>query len=110
MAASPAVSRLARTAQSASSALARYRMKARVQESRIYALGGAAAGAAIAGAIDGKMGKPEILGVPAVPAVAALMAVAGLSEWVPAGEHVAAIGTGALCGSIYSYTAARLTE
>lgn len=108
--ASAAVEALARKAQSATNTVARMREAARIQQERVFQVVEVTGGAAVAGFVDGYFGRPEIFGVPATAGVGLLLAIVGLSDLVPGGVHLAAVGTGMFVGQAYEWAARRGVE
>ena len=99
--ASQAIQALARRAESARNTLANMREKARIQEERAVTVVEVALGGGVAGFVDGYWGDPKIFGMPAMAGVGVIMALAGLSGFVPGGMHVASIGVGLATGPLY---------
>ena len=108
--ASKAITALAQRAQSARNTLASLKEKAKVQDERVYTVAEVAGGAGIAGFVDGYWGKPEVFGLPAVPVAGVVLALAGLSGYVPGGMHVTALGTGMFAGPLYDMAARKGAE
>lgn len=99
--ASQAIQALARRAESARNTLANLREKARIQEERAVTVAEVAVGAGVAGFVDGYFGTPKVFGIPAMVAVGTLMALGGLSGWIPGGMHMTALGMGLFSGPLY---------
>lgn len=99
--ASEAIQALARRAESSRAALARIRENTKLQGERAMVVGETAVAALAAGFVDGYWGTPTMFGLPAVPVIGVLMALGGLSGWVPGGQHIAALGVGAVAGPLY---------
>ena len=108
--ASAAIQALAKRAQSATSQVARMKEAARVQQERVLQVVEVTGGAAVAGFVDGYFGRPEVFNVPATAGVGVLLALVGLSDWIPGGVHLASIGTGMFSGQAYEWAARRGTE
>lgn len=97
--ASATYDKLAKKADSALTSLKNFKQKAALSERRMLTAGEALVGGALGGIIDGKWGEGsthETWGIPTVAALGGAAVVAGLSERVPGGEDILAIGTGML--------------
>jgi hypothetical protein len=108
--ASQAIQALAKRAESARSTLTNMKERARIQEERVYTVAEVAGGGAVAGFVDGYWGKPEIFGMPAVPIIGVVLALVGLSGWVPGGMHVASFASGMVAGPLYELAARKGAE
>jgi hypothetical protein len=102
---SVAITKLADTAERSRAALVRVRDKAKLNNRRAMNVAEILVGAAGAAVLDRKLDKGaghfELLGAPATPVLGLLMAVGGLSGWVP--EDIAMVGVGLIAGPAYTY-------
>jgi hypothetical protein len=95
-----AYNKLAQRADRAVTALSNLKQKAKLSDRRMLTAGEGLVGGAVGGLIDGRWGggqTHEVLGgIPSVALLGGGCVVAGLSEAVPGGEDLLAIGTGLL--------------
>jgi len=99
--ASHAIQALARRAESARNTLANFKEKARIQDERFYMVGEVAIGSGTAGFVDGYFGAPKLLGVPVTAGIGVVMALGGLTGYIPGGQHMMALGMGLFSGPLY---------
>lgn len=110
---SAAYDKLAKKADRALTSLKNFKTTAKLNDRRVLTAGEAFAGGLIGGFIDGKFGggtRHEIWGIPTVGAAGAVMAILGMSEWVPGGEEMLSLGSGMLSYSGGSYLRDQVAE
>jgi hypothetical protein len=89
---------------------------ARVREERAYGAGTAVIAAALAGAADAKYraddgtAKKLVGPIPMVGGIAAILAIGGLTEYVPGSHYVGMAGVGALSYVIGKYSHDKTVE
>jgi hypothetical protein len=99
--ATQAIQKLAHAADSAKATLARFKERAKLNETRMLSAGEIVLGGAAGGLIDGKFDDgtgsgPKVAGVSAVGAGSALLLVLGLTDAFPGVSHLGYIGAGGL--------------
>jgi hypothetical protein len=80
----------------------RHKEALKIREERAYAAGAALVGAVIAGVADAKYrdadgSSKKVLKLPAVGLASGLLALGGISEYVPGGIYIGMLGVGGLC-------------